>query len=67
VLGGCRSSFVGFVVESRIRRVLRSKEGPFLIGDFVCGRDIREVLDFVNVRCAIARRLGCLRSFNFRD
>jgi hypothetical protein len=37
----------------RIRRDLRSKVGGFLIDNFVVGRDIREVLDLVRVRCAI--------------
>ena len=36
-----------------MRRDLRSKVGGFLMVDFVVGRDIREVLDLVRVRCDI--------------
>jgi hypothetical protein len=39
--------------DVRIRRDLRSKVGGFLIDSLVVGRDIREVLDLVRVRCAI--------------
>jgi hypothetical protein len=34
-----------------MRRDLRSNVAGFLMGDLVVGRDIRDVLDLVNVRC----------------
>jgi hypothetical protein len=45
----------GAVVGGFRDRVLRSKEG-FLIGLFVCGREIRDVRDLVRVRCDICKR-----------
>jgi hypothetical protein len=41
----------------RIRRVLKSNEGFFFNGDFVCVRDIRDVFDLVRVRCAIPSQI----------
>lgn len=42
----------------RIRRFLRSNVASFLMVDLVVGRDIREVLDLVRVRCTIEGKLS---------
>ena len=47
-------------------RALRSNEG-FLIGDFVVGRDIREVEDLVSVKCDMATAEGRSRLLEASD
>ena len=51
--GESRASGLSFAMESSFFCDFISNEGYFLCGDFVRGREIRELLLFVKVRYAI--------------